>query len=122
MKYLIKTIDDKSLLNTCHQFIIQYPLWNTTILPNTYGYLGFVPNDGFYLHMTCEESNPLRTYTEMNAPVFKDSAMEFFLQLSTDHVLSPIYLNFEMNANGALLGMYGDKREKRNLFSYKEIK
>lgn len=104
-------------LNTCDAFPIGCLLWGTKRIPTTYGRIGFVPKEGFYLAMTCQESSPLRTYTEDNSQVYKDSAMEAFFCFYPDGTPSDLYLNFEMNANGALLAMYGKDRICRTEFS-----
>lgn len=66
--------------------------------------------------LTCEEVSPRRTYTANNSPVYKDSAMEAFFCFWPEGRPSDIYLNFEMNANGALLAMYGISRTDRTYF------
>ncbi|MGO5052426.1 carbohydrate-binding family 9-like protein [Lachnospiraceae bacterium LCP25S3_G4] len=115
MNYTIKLMRNPSELNTCHMFELTHLLWDTANIPRTYGRLGFVPEDGFYLEMTCEEPNPLRTFFLPEDPVYKDSAMEAFFRFAPDGThLSPIYLNFEINANGAMLTGYGDSLNHRN--------
>ena len=47
-----------------------------------YGYIRFIPQDAFYLKLICEEKNPLRVYTEINDPIYRDSAMEAYLMFS----------------------------------------
>lgn len=113
----IKIINHPDELNTCETFSVGCLLWGTKQIPRTYGRIGFVPEEGFCLTMTCEESSPLRTYTEPNSAVYKDSAMEAFFCFAPDGILSDTYLNFEMNANGALLAMYGSSRDCRTAFS-----
>ena len=63
--------------------------------------------------MVCEEKDPLRTYTEDFDPVYRDSAMEAFFQFIPEQ---EVYLNFEVNANGALLAAYGPSRVYRSYF------
>lgn len=48
-------------------------------------------------------------HTGYNAPVWKDSCVEFFFSPGDD----PNYYNFEFNAIGALLGAYGPDRQHR---------
>lgn len=112
----IKIINHSDELHTCKPFSISCLLWGTPEIPATYGRIGFVPEEGFYLSMTCEEASPRRTYTEDNSPVYKDSAMEAFFCFCPGGQASDIYLNFEMNANGALLAMYGASRTDRTVF------
>lgn len=70
-----------------------------------HGYIGFIPRDGFYLKLVCEETNPLRTYTKANDPVYQDSAMEVFLMFDSEgeKAHKGVYINLEMNSNGAFL-------------------
>ncbi len=105
-------------------FRVEKLLWGTKQIPETYGYLGYVPEDGFYLKMVCLETDPLRTYMANQDPVYQDSAMEAFFLFDSEKerdVLSP-YLNFEANANGALLAAYGKRRVYRSYFSKEEMK
>ncbi len=118
----VKILNKPDELNMTAPFEICHLLWGTKSIPHTYAYLGFVPGDGFYLRMVCEESNPLRTYTHANDPVFQDSAMEAFLHFDPKDSFSPVYLNFEMNANGALLAGYGQQRTYRSYFNEAEHK
>lgn len=107
----IKQIKDKIELENLKSFEVGNLLWGTQQIPRTYGALGFVEGDGFYLKMTCEEENPLRVYQEFGDPVYKDSAMEAFFMFESE--TGKGYFNFEMNANGALLTEFGTGREGR---------
>lgn len=120
----IEIIKNGAELTKVEPYQIEYLLWGTTHIPKTYAYLGFVPEDGFYLKMVCEEKDPLRTYTKDHEPVYRDSAMEAFFQFDTNrgHDAPPTYLNFEANANGALLAAYGTGRTYRTSFSKEEMR
>lgn len=86
-------------------------------IPKTYGYIGFVKGEGFYLKLVCLEKNPLRIYKEDQDPVYKDSAVEAFFRFNSgDGSRQDIYLNFEMNANGAILAGYGKNKTERTPF------
>ncbi len=63
-----------------------------------------MPSDGFYLKMVCREKNPLRVYEKNQDPVYRDSAMEAFFQFDSERErnTNALYLNLEVNANGAL--------------------
>ena len=96
----------------------------TKEIPATYGYMGFVPGDGFYIKMVCEEKDPLRAYENDLDPVYRDSAMEAFFMFESEKERSGLatYLNFEANANGALLAAYGKDRTYRTCFTKEELK
>lgn len=118
----IKIIHNAQELETLAPFYVDQLLWGTKSIPKTYGYIGFVPGDAFYLKMICEESEPLCTYTHDLDPVYRDSAMEAFFQFEPRiNRLQAIYLNFETNCCGALLAGFGKERAYRSYFS-KEIR
>lgn len=82
--------------------------------------MGYIPNQGFAVKMVCEELNPVRNYTKANEPVYLDSAMEVFICFGSsiaDGKEKPCYLNFEMNANGAMLASFGCERTNRQNLS-----
>ena len=114
----IKIIRNAAELESLTPFQVDHLLWGTKSIPKTYGYIGFVPCDGFYLRMICEESDPLCVYTRDMEPVYLDSAMEAFFQFEARiGRLQAIYLNFESNSGGALLAGYGKERVYRSYFS-----
>ena len=119
----VEILQNSSELEMTRPFRVETLLWGTKKIPETYGYLGFVPGDGFYLKMVCEEADPLRTYTEDQDPVYQDSAMEAFVMFESDREREgfPIYMNLEVNANGALLAAYGKERVYRSYFSKDEV-
>jgi len=119
----VKAISNAAELERVSPFRVECLLWGTKEIPKTYGYLGFVPGDGFYLKMVCEEKEPLRKYMKDFDPVYRDSAMEAFFQFDTrkGNEGVPIYMNFEANANGALLAAYGSERMYRSHFSKEEV-
>ena len=71
----VKILKDKEELNTVAPFEITHLLWGTSSIPRTCFYIGFVPGDGFYVRMVCEEKDPRRTYQSYLDPVYQDSAM-----------------------------------------------
>lgn len=123
LSMLVEVIESKKELETVEPFYVEQLLWGTKSIPKTYGYLGFVPEDGFYLKMVCEEKEPLRTYENVLDPVFRDSAMEAFFQFENEERMRgfEVYLNFEVNANGALLAAYGSGRTYRTFFTKDEL-
>lgn len=111
----IKKINCANQLNETEKFYVNHLLWGTKVCPETYGQIGFIPEDGFYIQMVCKESDPRSVYTKDQEPVCKDSAMEvFFLFPQKD---GRIYINLEFNANGALLAQYGEARSGRAYFT-----
>lgn len=113
----VQVIESKELLETVEPFEIRHLLWGTERIPKTYGYIGFVKGEGFYLKLVCLEKNPLRIYMEDQDPVYKDSAVEAFFRFNSgDGSRQDIYLNFEMNANGAILAGYGKNKTERTPF------
>lgn len=113
MQYQVKIISSKNELHTCSRFEITNGLWGTESFPHTFGYLGFVPDEGFYLSMTCEEKEPYAVCHVQQGPVCKDSAMEFFLQFHQDNTQPDIYLNIEFNSIGIMHAKYGSSRSGR---------
>ena len=104
MRIEVPAISSAEELENVEPFRVEHLLWGTTQIPETYGYLGFVPSDGFYLKMVCKEKNPLRVYEKNQDPVYRDSAMEAFFQFDSERErnTNALYLNLEVNANGAL--------------------
>lgn len=117
-------INNANELESLEPFEVGCLLWGTEKIPKTYGYLGFVPGDGFYLKMICMEKDPLRTYDKDQSPVYRDSAMEAFFMFEPaqqkEREEQNIYINLEMNANGALLAGYGSQRVYRSYFAEEE--
>ena len=116
----IKIIENKEALTSVTPLEIENLLWGTKEIPRTYFYIGLVPDDAFYVHMVCEESDPLRTHTGINVPVYQDSAMELFLHFDPRGSYSPVYVNFELNANGGIMAEYGTERAYRSYFTKAE--
>ncbi len=85
--------------------ILLYP-WNSDYTPYAYAQLVFRENDGFYLFMYCEESNPKAEVTEIGGEVYRDSAMEFFCNYNPDSPYPSTYINLEMNSKGIYLAHY----------------
>lgn len=118
----VEIIHSADELDKTEPFFVDQLLWGTKEIPRTFGYLGFKPDDGFYLKMVCEEKNPRKVYHEDCDPVYQDSAVEAFFQFQPggDRGNHPVYVNFEMNANGALLAAYGRDRTYRTCFTKEE--
>lgn len=115
MEYHIKTISDKSEIGSCPQFKVDVYNWGGDYRPETTGALAFIPGTGFYVKMSCKETDPCRVYTQPNDPVHLDSTMEAFFQFYPADA-PDMYLNFEANSNGALHAKYGNGRKNRSVF------
>lgn len=86
--------------------------WSHKYMPKAYGKIAYLEGCGLLVHMTSEEVNPLRRYTQDDDPVYKDSALEFFVSFPCD---ARGYLNIEVNALGAVLNGYGKDGVKYKL-------
>ena len=84
MRIEVPVIESADELEKVQPFFVEHLLWGTKQIPETYGYLGFVPSDGFYLKMVCKEKDPLRVYEKNQDPVYRDSAMEAFFQFDSE--------------------------------------
>lgn len=80
----------------------------------SYGRMALLEGYGIVITMTAEEKNPLRSFYKENDPVYKDSAMEAFLNFDIDNLQSR-YFNFEINANGAMLSEFGSSGNRRKI-------
>ena len=120
MTYNVSIINSPEELSNCSVFHVDQFNWGGTYRPVTTGRLGYIPESAFILEMECEETNPCRTYQEDGDPVYLDSAMEAFFCFSPEEP-KPCYLNFDMNANGAMLACFGQARQNRTPFP-KEIR
>jgi len=119
MEYKVQQIKEEKEIDQCDTFYMDQYNWGGSYRPKSYGKMGFVKNEiqeGFLIKMNCEESDPTRIYHNANDPVYLDSAMEAFLcfgSKDSNGVQKPCYMNFEMNANGAMLASMGCDRVNR---------
>lgn len=84
--------------------------WGDAYKPQAYAQLIKIDGYGFALRMVCRENHPRAICTEYNEAVYTDSCLEFFAIWDND---SDMYINMEMNANGALLSCVGKDRYER---------
>lgn len=93
-------------IENCEKLYISHKLWGTQKDVVSYGQMGYMPGEKWVVKLTAEEKEPLTTYMNDDDPVYQDSALEVFLNFAPD---GNEYLNFEVNANGALLCHFGKK-------------
>ena len=82
------------------------------IAPKTEGSVRYFPGKGLEVTMRCYEQNPRAVYREPDAPVFKDSCMEIFLNCFPE-LPQYGYINLEMNAAGFARCAFGTGRNTR---------
>lgn len=127
LEYKIKTISSKEEIVNCNRFEIDHVQWHHAITPpKACGYMGYLKGEGLYVQICTEEHDPLARCTEHHEMVCKDSAVEVFLAFAEkgkELTNNDMYLNFEVNANGAMYAKYGFGRQGRQFLSdevYKE--
>lgn len=120
MKYQIHKIENKTQIEGCEPFSIRQYMWNSKIEPKTYGWMGYIVDEGLFVKMICEEAQPKREHTNHREMVCEDSAMEIFLAFTEEEEIltnDSMYLNFEINANGAMYAKYGKGRKNRTFLT-----
>lgn len=125
MEYCVKRIKSRDEIEQCNRFDVNNFMWNSKKEPKTYGWMGYVEDEGFFIKMVCEEKDPKRTYTKPQDPVYIDSAMEIFLAFLEDgEELSNdcMYTNFEINSLGAMLANFGKGRNDRKQITEEQYK
>lgn len=120
MEYNVKTIETKEDIFQCERFEVNHFQWHCMVRPAAFGYMGYLKGKGLYIWMQCEESDPLRKCENHHDMVCKDSAMEAFFAFAPKGepiTNDALYLNFEVNANGAMYAKYGIKKNGRQFVS-----
>lgn len=83
----------------------------------TYGQLSYAKtgdeNEGLYIHLFCEEKNPVSVETQFDGKVFLDSCMEFFFNMHEEGAPENRYLNIECNSLGVTHIGFGEERRGR---------
>lgn len=110
----VNEITSLSELDTMSKLEITYENWETKKHIQSYASMGIYRNQEWIVKIKVMEKEPLRTYTQNDEPVYLDSAVEFFLNMEPEKY-NPRYLNFEVNANGALLTEFGKKNQRVKL-------
>lgn len=110
MLYEIKTISDLSQIETGSAADVGIYNWGGSYRPKTAAVLCYMKDLGFAVRLFCKEKDPRATHMEPNSKVYEDSCLEFFANFQPD-LKGSGYINFEGNANGAMLCFYGASRE-----------
>lgn len=116
MEYKVKEINSAEEIGKCEEARMDNYLWTCRVKPAARVRMGYIREKGFLVEMVCEEENPKREYHNYMDPVCKDSAMEVFLafpQKGESLTNEAMYVNFEVNGNGALYAAYGKGRRNR---------
>lgn len=111
---IISRLEHAGEVVNCEKLPIAHKLWGTDVDITAYGQVGYIEDREIVVRLTADESAPLAVYKEDNDPVYKDSALEFFLNFEPDNIF---YINFEVNANGALLCHYGKRKDRRPILN-----
>lgn len=121
MAYQVRRIIELEQLKDCDVFQIDHYQWTEGNKPKAYGQMALLADYGLVISMTAVERDPLRTFTEDDDPVYRDSGLEAFLNFAPNQIPQH-YLNFEMNANGALLSQFGTSGTRKSLTSLSTVK
>lgn len=113
MRYIIHQTDGWPDWDAIESVDIREYSWGGDYRPGCEAKLCLVKQKGFLLRMACRESNPKAVFFHRDDPVYLDSCMEFFINFKPQKPDSG-YINFECNANGALLCEYGTQRKNRS--------
>ncbi len=107
--FFILYTEDKVDFSEAPKAEIEYYPWNDDYTPYAYGQVVFKKDDGFYVFMYCEESNPKTEIKQIGGNVYLDSALEFFCDFRPEKKKwnEINYINLEMNSAGVYLANYG---------------
>lgn len=112
MNYIIQQFDAPPDWDLIRPAAIDQYNWGGAYRPQSEARLCLIRKEGFLLRIMSKEDHPRRVYEKAEDPVYKDSCLEFFVNFKPSESRSG-YLNFECNANGALLCAYGDSNQNR---------
>ncbi|MFZ1289577.1 MAG: carbohydrate-binding family 9-like protein [Melioribacteraceae bacterium] len=126
MKYLVKKIDDNlktsidemqfSEIESIH--INNYLWMNNNYNPNVEAKVCYSAKN-IFVYFKVYEKEITATYTNINDPVYKNSCVEFFVNLFPE--MTDKYFNFEMNAIGTIYVGFG-AIGKRKILPIEDIK
>ena len=90
--------------------IENYP-WGGEYRPRTTVEVSYLEDIGFHVRMRCCETEVRAVCKTPDSPVYEDSCMECFLNFYPGK--SDVYINFEVNSNGAMLCQTGTGKQNR---------
>jgi hypothetical protein len=114
--FRIPIIASPGEIGQCDKFKVEQYNWGGEYRPHTSGQLAVCADGSFYAVMTCFEKAPGYEIAAQDGPVYRDSAMEVFIQPYPAGENKSTYMNFEMNSGGVLLAEYGPGRGGRRHF------
>lgn len=127
MIYQTYMIHSKEELDPCPTFQVDHFLWGSPREPKTFGQMAYLEGEGLYLRMIVQERDPKRELQNHRDMVCKDSAVEAFfafpdpaLRQTAQPTNDVLYLNFEINANGAMYAKTGHGRQGRQFLTKEE--
>lgn len=82
--------------------------WELPKQYDSFAQIVFVKNDGFYIRLVANESNPWCNARKDGDPVYLDSCLEAFISFDNKN-----YINFENNSKGIRLQGFGPDRFNR---------
>lgn len=104
-------------MHRAKSFEIGYRPWGGAYHPAAYAEMTAIP-DGIRFCLWCEEPFAVPACTQDNGPVYMDSCLEAFVDFYPQAKRG--YINFEMNAAGALLMQFGPDRGHRRFLTRAE--
>lgn len=104
--------------DSCPKLPIIHCHWHTIVKPSAWAKIALSDSGCFLVQLFCDEHKPLKTFRRHFDKVYFDSALEAFFQFIPQ---SPFYFNFEFNAFGTALIMYGDSRNGRCPLSSSDV-
>ena len=91
----------------------------------TYGQLVYAKTgdegSGLYIHLFCEEKNPVSIEAQSDGKVYEDSCMEFFFTMRDEAADDIGYINIECNSLGTSRISFGEGRHGRVFLGELEI-
>ena len=122
--YKTYVIHRKEDITECPSFAVDHFMWNSILRPKTCGRMAYLSEQGLFVQMTCNETNPKRDFKHHRDMVCKDSAMEAFFVFDSkaQPTEDSLYFNFDINAHGAMYAKYGRGRSNRQFISDDEYR